>query len=73
MEVIPYTSLKANFSEKMDYVCNNHAPLIITRKNAEPVVMLSLSDFNSYEETAYLLRSPKNRERLMKSIQELDL
>ncbi len=72
METISYTSLRSNLAEKMQAVSNNHTPLLITRKNTEPVVMISLSDFNSYEETAYLLQSPKNRERLLESIQELD-
>lgn len=56
----------------MDKVCSDHVPVIITRKNAEPVIMMSLEDYNSMMETAYLLRSPKNAAVLAKSIAELE-
>jgi antitoxin YefM len=55
----------------MEQVCNDHAPVIITRKNQRSVVMLSLEDYQALEETAYLLRSPKNARRLLESITEL--
>jgi antitoxin YefM len=47
-------------------------PSIITRQNQPPVVMISLDDYNSIEETLYLLKSPKNAERLRKAIIELE-
>lgn len=42
----------------MVQVCNEHAPIIITRKREPPVVMLSLADYQAMEETSYLLQSP---------------
>ena len=57
----------------MDKVCNDHVPVIITRKNAEPVIMMSLDDYNAMMETAYLLRSAQNAARLAQSIQELEI
>lgn len=56
----------------MEKVCDDHAPVIITRKNARSVVMLSLDDHEAMEETAYLLRSPKNARRLLESVAELE-
>jgi antitoxin YefM len=56
----------------MTRVCEDHEPLIITRNNAQSVVMLSLDDYKSLEETAYLLRSPNNARRLLESIAELE-
>ncbi|MEW8396076.1 MAG: type II toxin-antitoxin system prevent-host-death family antitoxin, partial [Candidatus Thiodiazotropha sp.] len=53
-------------------VCEDHAPVIITRKGAGSVVMISLDDYQALEETAYLLRSPKNARRLLESIAELE-
>ena len=53
-------------------VCNDHAPVIITRKSESPVVMISLEDYQAMEETAYLLRSPANARRLLESIVELE-
>jgi antitoxin YefM len=56
----------------MEKVCDDHAPVIITRKAARPVVMMSLDDYEALEETAYLLRSPKNARRLLESIMQLE-
>jgi antitoxin YefM len=55
----------------MDRVCNDHEPVIITRKGDQSVVMLSLEDYEALEETAYLLRSPENARRLMAAAAEL--
>jgi len=57
MDAISYTAVRANLSKTMEKVCNDHAPIIITRKRESPVVMLSLEDYQAMEETAYLLRS----------------
>ncbi len=72
MDTIAYTSLRSNLDETMEKVCDNRTPITITRSNARPVVMLSLEDYQALEETAYLLRSPKNAKRLMDSIVELE-
>ncbi len=55
----------------MKRVCADHEPLIITRNGESSVVMVSLDDFKALEETAYLLRSPKNARRLMDAIDSL--
>ncbi|HEX4966815.1 MAG TPA: type II toxin-antitoxin system prevent-host-death family antitoxin [Thermoanaerobaculia bacterium] len=72
MDSISYTSARANLTKTMDHVCASHEPLIITRSGQASVVMLSLEDYNSLEETAYLLRSPKNAKRLIESIASLE-
>ncbi len=56
----------------MPGVCRDRAPMIVTRKSSEFVVIMSLEDFESLEETAYLLRSPKNTKRLIESIVKLE-
>ncbi len=56
----------------MKRVCEDHDPVIITRKNSEAVVMLSLEDYESLCETDYLLQSPKNAARLLDSVAELN-
>lgn len=71
MHTLTYTTARAKLAETMKQVCDNHEPVIITRQKEEPVVMLSLDDFKSMEETAYLLRSPKNARRLLESLTEL--
>jgi antitoxin YefM len=56
----------------MDRVCQDHNPVIITRSRKEAVVMMSLEDYSSGEETAYLMRSPANALRLLESIVEIE-
>jgi antitoxin YefM len=71
MEAIPYTTARQNLAKTMEKVCRDHAPMIITRKSSESVVIMSLEDYEALEETAYLLRSPKNTRRLIESIAQL--
>lgn len=56
----------------MEKVCNDHAPVAITRKGEGAVVMMSMEDYQALEETAYLLRSPKNMRRLLTAINDLE-
>lgn len=72
MDAISYTAARANLSKTMEQVCNDHSPIIITRKRESPVVMLSLEDYHAMEETAYLLRSPNNALNLLESIAALE-
>ena len=72
MDAISYSSARANLASTMDRVCNDHQPLIITRNGQQSVVMLSLEDYSSLEETAYLLRSPANAKRLLSAIEQLN-
>jgi antitoxin YefM len=72
MNAIPYTRLRSNLASEMDRVCQDHAPIIVTRKASSSVVMMSLDDYEALEETSYLLRSPKNARRLLESIEELE-
>jgi antitoxin YefM len=72
MNAITYTQARKNFTQVMNRVCEDHIPLIITRQNQDPVVMLSLEDYNSIEETLYLLRSPRNAERLRSALQRIE-
>ena len=72
MKAIPYTRLRSNLASEMNRVCEDHAPIIVTRKASSSVVMMSLDDFKAMEETAYLLRAPKNAQRLIESIAALE-
>jgi len=71
MDAITYTAARANLAKTMDRVCDDHEALIITRNGEQSVVMLSLDDFKSLEETAYLLRSPANAKRLLAAVEAL--
>lgn len=72
MTTITYSAARASLAQAMKKVCKDHEPVIITRQNNESVVMISLEDFKALEETAYLLRVPKNAKRLLESIAELE-
>lgn len=72
MKAMSYTAARANLAKTMENVCNDHAPVIITRKSESPVVMMSLDDYESMQETTYLLRSPNNARVLLESISELE-
>lgn len=71
MLVTNYSELRKNLAQKMDEVLLSHSPMIITRESKQPVVMLSLEDFNGYQETMYLLRSPANKRRLLQSVKNV--
>ena len=72
MNSISYTSARSNLAKTMDQVCADHAPIAITRKGESAVVLMSMDDYQALEETAYLLRSPKNMQRLLSAIAEID-
>jgi antitoxin YefM len=72
MDSISYTLARANLATTMDRVCENHEALIITRNGQQSVVMLSLDEYQALEETAYLLRSPKNSKRILSAIESLN-
>ena len=71
MKAITYTAARESLASTMDRVCVDHDPVIITRNRDQAVVMISLEDYESLEETASLLRSPANARRLLDSISDL--
>ena len=72
MRTISYTAARETLAATMDEVVADHVPVIITRSGSSSVVMLSLNDYESMEETAYLLSNPANAHRLMESIRALE-
>ena len=72
MDTITYLYARETLARTITEVCNSHAPIIITKNGTDAVVMMSLEDFESMQETTYLLRSPKNARRLLESIQQLE-
>ncbi|WP_129138879.1 type II toxin-antitoxin system Phd/YefM family antitoxin [Modicisalibacter coralii] len=72
MDAISYTAARSHLAKTMQQVCDDHTPITITRSKAPSVVMMSLEDYEALQETAYLLRSPKNARRLLESIAQLE-
>lgn len=71
MRAVSYSEARQNLSKTMLQTVEDRAPVLITRQNGESCVLMSLEEYNSLEETAYLLRSPRNARRLMDSIESL--
>ena len=72
MKAISYTAARENLASTMDEVCADHAPVVITRNRDQAVVMISLEDYESMEETAYLLRNRKNAKRILSAVAQLE-
>lgn len=70
MRTLSSTELRANLSAVMDRVNDDHEPVIVHRAKGKPVVMVSLEDWASMDETTYLLASPANRAELLQAIAE---
>jgi antitoxin YefM len=63
-----YTQARAKLATICDEVASTREPVIIRRRNAEDVAIVSADELESLMETAHLLRSPKNAERLLAAI-----
>jgi antitoxin YefM len=72
MDVTTYSNFHQNLKSHHDDVVNDQKALYVTRANGEDVVVLSKSDYEGLQETYYLMSGPKNAERLLESIKELD-
>jgi len=72
VQTINFSKARANLANTLDTVVENSEPIIVTRQNKEPVVVLSLSDYKALEETIYLMQSSKNAKRLNESIAQLE-
>lgn len=70
MQVATYTDFRQKLKSYLDKVRNNHTPLFVTSANGDDVVVLSKADYESMEETFYLLKSPANAARLLQSIED---
>jgi antitoxin YefM len=66
--VTSYSNARATLAALCDEVASTREPVIIRRRNAEDVALISAEELESVLETAHLLRSPKNAERLMRAI-----
>ncbi len=71
MDTMSYTAFRNDLASVLDKVNDDHKPVLITRQNGKPAVVISLEDFQAYEETAYLMASPKNAARLNEAINQV--
>jgi len=69
---LSYSEVRKKLKSAFDKVCQEHVYLLVERRNGDNVVLISQEDFRGLEETAYLLRSPKNAQRLLESLNRSD-
>jgi antitoxin YefM len=72
MAHVSYSDFRNNLASYMDAVCDDRAPIVVTRRNARSVVLISEEDYEGLMETVHLLKSPANANRLLRSIKEAD-
>ena len=72
MKTMSYTESRARYAEVLDGVTNDREEVVITRAGHDPVVIVSLADYESLKETAYLMRSPANARRLLDAMERLE-
>ncbi|UYG16410.1 type II toxin-antitoxin system prevent-host-death family antitoxin [Brachybacterium huguangmaarense] len=72
MKTLSYTESRARYAEVLDGVVADREEVVITRAGHEPVVIVSLDDYESLRETAYLMRSPANARRLLDAMEQLE-
>ena len=72
MDTMSYSLFRSHLASTLDKVNDDHKPVLITRQNGKPAIVMSLEDFKAYEETACLMASPKNAERLNQAIAEVE-
>ncbi|HPC72654.1 MAG TPA: type II toxin-antitoxin system prevent-host-death family antitoxin [Treponema sp.] len=72
MDAVSYSDLRQNLKTYMDRVYHDNEPLIITRKNNENLVLISIEEYNSLMETNYLLSNDANAKHLFESISQYE-
>lgn len=72
MKTLSYTESRARYAEVLDSVVDDREEVVITRAGHDPVVIVSLEDYEALKETAYLMRSPANARRLLDAMERLE-
>jgi len=72
MKTMTYSQSRARYAETLNAVVADREEVVITRSGHEPVVIVSLADYESLKETAYLLSNPANARDLLASIEEIE-
>ena len=70
MQSLFFEQAKQNLDSICQKTCEDHEPYLINRADNNHVVILSLADFNAWQETHYLLSTPSNAERLLHSLEQ---
>lgn len=72
MRTISFSESRANYARTLDSVIDDREEVIVTRSGKESVVIVSLDEYRSLQESAFLLRNPQNAARILRSIERLE-
>lgn len=72
MVVINYSAFRKNLKENLDKACDNYEVIIVSRAHNKNVVVISLNEYNSWQETKYLLSTVNNQKRLLDAIKDTE-
>ena len=72
MEPVPATKLRNELSRTLDKVTKDRAPVMITRRRGEALVLMALADYESISETMHLLSTPANAKRLAEAHEQIE-
>lgn len=72
MKTMTFSESRANYARTLDAVVADREEVVITRVGHDPVVIVSLDEYESLKETVYLVGSPRNARRLLRSIDRLE-
>jgi antitoxin YefM len=73
MRTISFSESRANYARTLDSVVDDREEVVVTRSGRESVVIVSLDEYRSLQESAYLLRSPENAARIVRAIERLEV
>jgi antitoxin YefM len=71
MKTLTYSAIRSNLAKAIEEVTQDHAPILITRQKGAAAVLVSLEDFESWQETTYLMRNPANAAHLRRGIAQV--
>ncbi len=72
MRAVNYSELRQNLKTNLDAVTENNDLLIVHRSKGKSIVVMSLEEYSSIEETMHLLKSKANRERLGTAVENIN-
>lgn len=72
MDHVTYSELRQNLATLMDKVCDDHAPLLVTRRNGRSVIMMSVDDYEEMDATTHLTRHPANVAWIEQSLADIE-
>lgn len=72
MEVLNYTEFRKNLTKNLNRVNDDAEIVIVSRSKGKNVVVMSLEEYNSINETLHLVNSTANKKRLDEALKEIE-